>query len=172
MLIRAARTGDLPFLAGIEHEAGLAFADIGMVEVSDDEDPTVEELTPYQQDGRAWVAVDASDLPVAYLIAEEVDGCCHIEQVSVHPTFAGQRIGRALIEEAARWGLASGLRGLTLTTFTDVPWNGPYYLRLGFRILSDEEVTPGLRQIRKQEAARGLDAWPRVCMWRALEPES
>ena len=57
---------------------------------------------------------------------------------------------------------------LTLTTFTEVPWNAPYYLRCGFRVLADTEITPELRAIRTAEAARGLDAWPRVCMRRDL----
>jgi hypothetical protein len=47
-----------------------------------------------------------------------------------------------------------------------VPWNAPYYARLGFRILDDAEVTPGLRAIRQREAEIGLDRWPRVCMRR------
>ena len=57
---------------------------------------------------------------------------------------------------------------LTLTTFEHVPWNAPYYARLGFRILDDAEVTPGLRAIRQREAEIGLDRWPRVCMRRDL----
>jgi hypothetical protein len=47
-----------------------------------------------------------------------------------------------------------------------VPWNAPYYARLGFRILDDAEVTPGLRAIRQREAEICLDRWPRVCMRR------
>jgi hypothetical protein len=57
---------------------------------------------------------------------------------------------------------------LTLTTFAEVPWNAPYYLRCGFRRLGVRELTPGLRAIREREAAHGLDRWPRVCMRRDL----
>jgi hypothetical protein len=49
-----------------------------------------------------------------------------------------------------------------------VPWNGPYYARCGFVTLDDSDVTPGLRAIRRREAAHGLDRWPRVCMRRDL----
>ncbi|MZD06511.1 GNAT family N-acetyltransferase, partial [Streptomyces sp. SID5785] len=55
-----------------------------------------------------------------------------------------------------------------LTTFRDVEWNAPYYARLGFRVLAEDEVTPGLARIRAAEAAHGLDRWPRVCMRREL----
>src|SRR6185437_4966258 len=63
---------------------------------------------------------------------------------------------------------ADGLPALTLTTFAHVPWNAPYYVRCGFRILDDAEVTPGLRAIRQREAAIGLDRWPRACMRRDI----
>jgi len=168
VLIRPARPSDLPALPGIEAAGGVAFAGIGMPEIADDLDPTVEELEPYQQAGRAWVALASGDQPVAYLIADEVDGCCHIEQVTVHPDYGRRGVGRKLIEEAAGWAAAHGLPALTLTTFTEVPWNAPYYLRCGFRVLADTEITPELRAIRTAEAARGLDAWPRVCMRRDL----
>jgi hypothetical protein len=57
---------------------------------------------------------------------------------------------------------------LTLTTFTHVPWNAPYYERLGFRPLPEAELTPGLVAIRQNEAAHGLDRWPRLSMRRDL----
>lgn len=73
---------------------------------------------------------------------------------------------RGLLELAARRAAADGLAALT--TFASVPWNGPYYLRCGFRVLGDAELTPGLRAIRRHEAGLGLDSLPRVCMQRAL----
>ncbi|RSN79263.1 hypothetical protein DMH26_38605, partial [Streptomyces sp. WAC 05379] len=104
--------------------------------------------------------------PVAYLICEPVDGALHIEQVSVHPDAARRGVGRALLAYAADRAREEGLAGLTLTTFTEVPWNAPYYARLGFRTLEEAELTPGLRKIRAHEAELGLDRWPRVCMRR------
>jgi hypothetical protein len=43
-----------------------------------------------------------------------------------------------------------------LTTFAEVPWNAPYYLRCGFEIVSESLLTPGLREIRRAEAAAAL----------------
>jgi hypothetical protein len=75
-----------------------------------------------------------------------------------------------LLDEAADRARAGGLPALTLTTFADVPWNGPYYERCGFRVLAGDEITPGLRAIREHENALGLDRWPRVCMRRDITP--
>lgn len=164
-MIRPATGADLVRLQEIERAAGRVFADIGMTAIADDDPPTLGELREFQQDGRAWVhAVDGN--PTAYLLVRTVDEGAHIEQVSVHPDFARRGVGRGLIDHADQWAQAERLPALTLTTFTEVPWNGPYYLRCGFRYLTDTELGPGLQRIRADEGARGLDAWPRACMRR------
>jgi GNAT superfamily N-acetyltransferase len=168
VLIRVATTADLPTLRSIEVAAGLAFIDLDMPDVAGHEPPPLSTLRGFVRSGLAWVTVDATDTPTAYLIAEPVDGCLHIEQVSVHPDHARQRLGRQLIEQAASAAGERGLAALTLTTFVDVPWNGPYYLRCGFHYLDRRQETPGLRAIRAHEATLGLDAWPRACMRRDL----
>jgi ribosomal protein S18 acetylase RimI-like enzyme len=171
--IRAARPNDLTTLQDIERSAGTPFRDIGMPEIADDEPPSKDELAHFLHHGHAWVATTStqSDLPIAYLFAEPLDGDLHIEQVSVHQDHARQGLGRALIEHAATTAAAQGMAALTLTTFRDVAWNAPYYRRLGFRELSDQELTPELREIRRHEAMRGLDRWPRICMRRNLSPD-
>ena len=105
---------------------------------------------------------------MGYVVLDVVDGAAHVEQVSVHPDNARKGVGRALIEQAASWATAHDLRALTLTAYVDVPWNGPYYERLGFRYLALEDEAPGLRAIRSHEKTLGLDAWPRACMSRSL----
>lgn len=166
--LRLARTEDLPILQDIEVAAGGPFADLGMTVVADDDPPSIEELRRYRDDGRAWLHVDSSGRPNAYLLVDIVDGHAHIEQVSVHPDHARAGIGRSLIDHVALWARDRGYDALTLTTFVDVPWNGPYYERLGFRFLDDTHLTAGLREIRTAEARHGLDRWPRAAMRRDL----
>lgn len=166
MRIRPARRPDLPLLQDIERAAGEPFRAVGMSGVADDEPPSLDVLDEYRRAGRAWVTVGADDRPLGYLVADPVDGAAHIEQVSVHPAAARRGLGNGLIAHTDRWAAAEGLAALTLTTFSDVPWNAPYYARLGFRVLTGAELTDGLRKIRAQEAEHGLDRWPRVCMRR------
>jgi predicted N-acetyltransferase YhbS len=82
----------------------------------------------------------------------------------VLPAFAGRRIGAALLEAAAERARATGLAGLSLSTFREVPWNAPYYRRLGFSEVAD--LTPGMAAIREEHLARGLDEDARVFMTR------
>jgi GNAT superfamily N-acetyltransferase len=168
MRIRPASPADLLALQDIERSAGQAFRAIGMPEIADDAPFTVAELTAYQQAGRAWVTAGPGDHPVAYLLADPVDGNLHIEQVSVHAGWAHHGLGRALLDHAAAVARAASQPALTLTTFTHVPWNAPYYERCGFHRLPESELTPGLVAIRRNEAAHGLDRWPRLSMRRDL----
>ena len=55
---------------------------------------------------------------------------------------------------------------MTLSTFQDIAWNAPFYLRSGFRVLRDDELSPGLRALRNNEARAGLPIEKRVCLRR------
>lgn len=167
-MIRPARADELAKLREIEREAGAIFRDLDMHAVADDEPLSVATLATYQAAGRVWVATDDADEPVAYLLVRVVDANAHIEQVSVHPRAARHGLGRELIDAATLWARAQQLEAVTLSTFRDVPWNRPYYERLGFRVVDDALLTPGLRALRADEASAGLDRWPRVVMLRSL----
>ncbi|OUM43545.1 GNAT family N-acetyltransferase [Arthrobacter sedimenti] len=167
-MIRRARVDDIGGLPDIERAAGVAFRDIGMAAIADDAPLPEERLLGYQEAGRAWVASDELDRPVAYLLLDIVGGSALIEQVSVHSKYAHQGLGRALIDTAEAWARHNGLPTLTLTTFVDVPWNAPYYARIGFNVIPDTELSAGLRRLREHETAIGLDAWPRVAMQRPV----
>lgn len=168
-MIRQATEADLPVLQDIERSAGQVFRSVGMADIANDEPPSLAELQRYRETRMAWVSVDGEDRPVAYMIAEMVDENLHIEQISVHSSYARRGIGRELLEHVASWAIARGIPALTLTTFTEIPWNAPYYERCGFRAITDAQSGPELRDIRKAEAARGLDRWPRTSMRRDLQ---
>lgn len=163
-MLRLTRLDEISALREIELLAGARFRDIGMADIADDDPPSEETLAAYVNDGRSWVATDGDDRPVGYVIADRVDGCAHIEQISVHPHHQGSGLGRALIEQVAKWARAHAMPALTLTTFRDVEWNAPLYRHLGFTDLRDDELGPELRAVVDAEAAHGLDPATRVCM--------
>ena len=148
------------------------FADLGMDLVAADDPLPTQAIEQYVDDGRCWVAVDSDDRPIGYILVEMVDGAAHIEQVSVDPGHARRRVGATLIERAVEWAQSERTSAITLTTYVDVGWNGPYYERLGFEYLAECDETPGLRSKRAQEKSSGLDQWPRACMVRAVNAAS
>jgi GNAT superfamily N-acetyltransferase len=165
--IRAAIPDDLAHLQVIQIAAGVVFRDLGMANIADNPPTPLEALARHQEAGHLWVAVDRHDQPISFVMIDIVDGCAHIEQVSVHPDHARKGIGRTLIDHVGSWAEGQSLRALTLTTFRTVPCNAPYYQRLRFRELT-EDPTPGLAAIIAAETASGLTPATRVCMRRDI----
>jgi len=91
-----------------------------------------------------------------------VEDRLYIEQIDVLPAFAGRRIGAALLDATAERARTAGLAGLSLSTFREIPWNAPYYRRLGF--VEVAALTPAMAAIRTEHLARGLDEEARVFM--------
>ena len=82
------------------------------------------------------------------------------------PAIARSGAALLLLATLAAGGALSG-GAVTLTTYRDVPWNAPFYRRVGFEVVDDP--TPGVAEVRAAERAEGLDAFgPRVAMRLAL----
>jgi GNAT superfamily N-acetyltransferase len=161
--IRAPWLDELPELQAIERAAGALFLDVGLESVAADEPATLDELSVYVADGRAWV-ICVDDVPAGYALVDVLDTSAHLEQLSVRPEHGRHGLGTALLQHVCRWAQDQGFGAVTLTTFTSVPWNAPFYERNGFRILSEDGLTPELRALRAREAEHGLDPALRVCM--------
>jgi GNAT superfamily N-acetyltransferase len=170
--LRAMTSDDIALVTVISAEAGRRFAavtDPRIAACADDPPFTIDEVQPYVDDHRAWVATAGDDV-VGFVIAGIVDDHAHIDEVDVLPSSGRQGHGARLVEEVVRWASASHLHGVTITTFRDVPWNAPWYARLGFRPVPDSDLTPGLRRIRDREDSEGLPRELRVVMRRDVAP--
>jgi GNAT superfamily N-acetyltransferase len=91
----------------------------------------------------------------------------HLEEIDVHPDHGRRGLGARLIRHLCHWAAGKGYDAVTLTTFRDVPWNFPFYTRLGFEVVPPEQVSASLREIVEDEARRGLDPLRRVVMKRS-----
>jgi GNAT superfamily N-acetyltransferase len=172
--LRAATETDVEAMRAIEVDAGGRFRAIGLDVVADDPPPEPETLLGYVARGLAWIAEerpdDGSPVPVGYALASVVDGEGHLDQVSVLEQATGRGIGSALVDVVLSWSAAAAHPAVTLTTYGDVPWNGPWYARRGFVEVPDERLTPGLRAILERERAIGLEPPARIAMRRVRPP--
>jgi GNAT superfamily N-acetyltransferase len=159
-IIRPARPDDLAALPVIEHAAAAHFRTTPYAYLADE--PLSDEADLNHE--YVWVAVEQADLPIAFAIVHLLDESVHLHELDVHPDYARQGLGRQLVATVADWARARGATALTLTTFADVPWNGPYYTRLGFRTLDPATLSPGLQAVRQGEAEAGLPMEHRICM--------
>jgi GNAT superfamily N-acetyltransferase len=116
------------------------------------------------RDGRVWVAV-AGDAPVGFALVEMLaDDLPHLDEVDVEPSHGRRGLGTALVRAVCEWATDSGFSMLTLTTFRAVPWNLPFYARLGFVEIPNDRLRPELAAVVSDEAARGLAPETRAVM--------
>ncbi|MBN1562300.1 MAG: GNAT family N-acetyltransferase [Anaerolineae bacterium] len=166
-VIRPGAASDLDQLPDIERAASTLFVTVGGWEQDDVPQYvlSVEQHRAYLDADRLWVAVTkADDQPIGFAVASIVDGHGHLDEIDVHPDHGRRGIGRALVERVIVWARESDLPAVTLTTERDIPWNAPFYARLGFAILADDALTEGLRAILAAEVAHGLNPATRVAM--------
>ena len=159
---------DVETIRRVELDAGARFRSIDdprVARCADHEPFTAAELEHYIDAGRAWVAEEPGAV-AGFVVVDVIDGCAHVEEIAVAPAFGRRGYGTELLDRVEQWAQANEYPALTLTTFRDVPFNGPWYERIGFRILADNELTPGLRAQRRAEDALGLPAELRVVMRR------
>ncbi|OCK79886.1 acetyltransferase [Lepidopterella palustris CBS 459.81] len=179
--IRRTKPTDFPYLQAIEKAACEAFTTLGMKAIAEDPPPSLEELHMYHDADHAWVAtsttenLEHADIPIAYILVYVIDNVglgaksAFIHQVSVSPDFSRRGIGRALIGHVEQWARHNAILALDLTTFRDVPWNRPYYEKLGFKTVDEQALLRneyvGLRRaILCEWDDKLLGRWPRVPM--------
>jgi ribosomal protein S18 acetylase RimI-like enzyme len=150
--IRSAAECDIVGLGDIERAADRLFP-AGRIPSSDSTYP-LESFARALRDGLLLVA--EVDAVVGFAVAWEAENALHLGGLAVHPDYGRRGIGRdlviAVIAESARRCLA----GVTLTTFEDLKWNGPFYEQLGFRTLAPPETSSTLAAILSSEAAAGM----------------
>ncbi len=155
--VRVARASDLDHIAPIEDAGDQQFRDL----FGDEIEPVL--LAPAStgqwrasKPGFLLVAtVDEQGPPAGFAHVLEIDGHAHLEQISVHPAHQRRGIGRQLVEAAMAEARAQGFDRLSLCTYRDVPWNGPFYRSLGFTEVT--ELAPYERRLREKERDLRLD---------------
>jgi ribosomal protein S18 acetylase RimI-like enzyme len=167
VLIRPARPSDLRRVAAVEDAGAPMFVE----HFGDRVVPALTARAPSgaERDGHGFLLVAADDRRlVGFVHVVPHDLHAHLEQLSVLPAYGRRGIGTSLVRaamEEARW---AGYDRMSLCTYRDVPWNGPFYARLGFAEV--DRLEPFQRDLRAAERAVGLDEpGPRVVMERRLE---
>ncbi len=152
----------------IEFDAGQRFVSVGMAGIADAPPMQVDLVNRKIAAQQIVVAVAADETCVGFVMFEPQATRLYVQELDVLTAYAGQRIGAALIEQVAQLARAQQLTQLTLSTFREVPWNAPYYRRLGFRDIEEAELDAALIERRDAHIARGLDESKRVFMRRDL----
>ncbi|MCA9650353.1 MAG: GNAT family N-acetyltransferase [Myxococcales bacterium] len=162
---RVARADELAAILELEDEAGRMFAEAGLP--PDLEGLPRAEVLEAIEAGTLWVIPDAEERLRAFALCQLKPDALHLRELDVHPDHMHQGLGRRLVDYACERAAERGLPRVTLTTFAEVPWNAPLYLRYGFEVLPPDRLPPWLAELRRHEDAGVLGRWPRIAMARA-----
>ncbi len=165
--VRLAKQTDLAVLPEIEKAAAQLFGPyLEWLGISAD---VLEGLTTSgflikaQADSRLWVAAIAQK-PVGFIVAKFLPDCCFIVELDVHPRYGRMGIGSALVKACCRSAQHRGFDQVLLTTFRRVPWNIPFYQRLGFEVLPARLWSAEIQAIVRHEACYGFAPEKRAVM--------
>ncbi len=162
--LRLARPGDAEAMPAIERAAGRLFNEVeGLAGIAGQHTVPVERLHRYIRKGHCLVA-HVGERMAGFIVTEPFSRELHIWEFNVHPMFHRGGIGSGLLRACMIDARNSGFRAVTLTTFRDVPWNAPFYARIGFEEVTALDAHPRLAGELAVEADNGLPADRRCAM--------
>lgn len=164
-LVRLAQLQDIPQLIAIERSAAQLFLQQPAWRFLA-EGPVMsrQQHADFIQQQQEWLAESTPGEVAGFIAVLPQRQDWHIAELSVAVDWQRRGIGRRLIAEVAMLAKSQGAQRLTLTTFIDVPWNAPYYQRLGFQPVAVERLSLPLRQRLAEEAVQGFVAGSRCAM--------
>ena len=167
--IRLARGADAEHLPAIETAAAALFEqDPALAKLGLGTGRSVAEYRGLIAKGHCLVA-EAEARIVGFLAAQPFGRELHLWEMDVLPSFQGQGIGSILLRACLIDAANAGFRAVTLTTFRDLPWNAPFYARIGFVELDDPAAHPRLAAEIASEIEAGLPAGRRLAMIHRLD---
>ncbi|MEE2930866.1 MAG: GNAT family N-acetyltransferase [Pseudomonadota bacterium] len=163
--ITSGKTEDITALIAVDKAASTLFEPTGLLDASalDDHVPTdvFETEIPL---GNVFVARTLHDWPIGFALVRPKGNGLYLDQVSVHPDHGQKGVGRALILRVLSEAERRKLPHVSLSTFRTIPWNGPFYARLGFQEISPDKLEPYMREI--EEAQRPFMDVTKRCFMR------
>lgn len=165
VVVRRAQARDAALLPAIERSAARRFLDApGLAWIAADEVMSEQDHRTWIAAGTSWVAECPGAGLAGFLVSERTADALHVWELAVRRDLQGRGIGARLVQPAIDAAAAAGLPAVTLTTFRELPWNQPFYARLGFATLRSDELNVRLQAILAREASLGLPAARRCAM--------
>ena len=159
---------EIPALIAIDLAAGALFADTGLLSadaLTDHVPPEVFEQAIAGDD--LIIARCPAQHPVGFALTSRRGGTLYLDQISVHPGHGRKGIGAVLVDRVVAEAKVRKLRCVTLSTFRDLAWNGPFYRRMGFREIARPKLADWMLELETVQAA-SLDVSQRCFMMRKV----
>jgi len=151
--LRPARGNEIGELQNIDLASATLFRGLGLIDFG----PLGEPTEPIPEDrlrrgfgeGLVWVAVDDREELVGFALCSDRGEDLYLDQLSVLPRHGRRGIGSRLVRRCLQEAEARAFLRVSLSTFRKIPWNGPFYRRLGFREVPSWRLQDWQEEIRE-----------------------
>jgi ribosomal protein S18 acetylase RimI-like enzyme len=163
-----AQPEDVDRLIAVDLAAGQLFAPTGLL--SDDalHDHVPETVMQQAIEAKDLLKVSAQDSgAVGFALVSHRGGTLYLDQISVHPDHGRRGLGAELVRQVCVVAKQRRLKQVTLSTFREVPWNGPFYRKMGFREIPRKDMADWMLELERIQA-ESLDLSQRCFMVRKI----
>ncbi|EKG33958.1 GNAT family N-acetyltransferase [Pseudomonas avellanae] len=117
---------------------------------------------------RVMVAVDRdSQRVIGFAAMRPLDGLLYLDTIAVDPEASGNGVGEGLLLSVMAHAHAQQVKAVSLTTFREPLWNGPWFRKHGFSLMPQAHVGAGLRAVIDRQSLTHRPA-TRETLWRLL----
>ncbi len=146
-VLRPGGPDDVATAVAIDDAAFALYAEVGITVDFDDDHPLLAaEQNAWRgcaaQGGLVFADTKADGARVGFFALSAAEGAGYLEQIAVLPSHMRQGIGSQLTTETIALARRRGHTSILLTTYDHVPWNKPYYERLGFATIPTDQIGP------------------------------
>lgn len=147
-ILRKGGTKDIPAIQYLEYEARSFYSNT----------PDLKFVTEFQPISAARLAagtiliVEVSNETLGFALVESLDGMLYLANIAVRPQAARAGVGAYLLHSVSDEAVRRRLGAVTLTTFREPHWNGPWFRRHGFVSMPEAEIGSGLRAVLDRHA--------------------
>ncbi len=146
--ITAANVDDIPALIAVDKAASALFEPTKLLEPEALKDHVPADVFEAEIPlTNVFVARNQHGWAVGFVLIRMRGTGLYLDQVSVHPDHGQKGIGRALVIRVLTEAEYRKLPHVSLSTFRDVAWNGPFYASLGFKEIKTEKLEPYMLEI-------------------------
>ncbi|MEM7005987.1 MAG: GNAT family N-acetyltransferase [Pseudomonadota bacterium] len=166
--IRFAEQRDIPALIAADRAASELFRPTGLIPDMGTipESIPADELSQAIEDGMI-IAVSDDQGAIGFAMSRIQGDLLYLDQVSVDPEHGQKGLGKVLMFHVFALAEDHKLSGVALSTFRDLPWNGPFYRNLGFRELPRKKLEDWMLEIEATQA-ESMDVSQRCFMMRPV----
>lgn len=163
-----AATEEIDTLIGIDLAASTLFEGTGLIDDSALDDHVPSKVFEHAiESGNLLTARDKKGQVVGFALLSRRQDTLYLDQISVHPDHGRMGLGGALITRVLEEAKFRKLKTVTLSTFRDLAWNGPFYRRHGFKEIARKKMDGWMLELEKVQEAT-LDMSQRCFMRRKV----